>query len=200
MNEKRKCEKCGEKIEKDSKFCSNCGEEILNLEIFCSECGSEINENKKYCDKCGKINPYYKKSNNIEIRKRLLKNKIGIFCCLMGLICMFLDVWRLTCFVEIESLKGIQCPLLVLNFIILIISVFEFGKNKYIDVIVTLVSGLNYFILAQAGKLAFKSVYEYVGTVYLEAGACFPILILVIIIFGVNCLFKTILQNDWISK
>lgn len=50
------CKKCGEKLEKDSKFCSHCGSkvEIEIKKVYCTHCGEKIEYNLDVCPFCSK--------------------------------------------------------------------------------------------------------------------------------------------------
>ena len=52
--QKEKCPKCGEPIDKGSKFCNNCGEKIeAAAGGFCSNCGAQLAPGSKFCSECG---------------------------------------------------------------------------------------------------------------------------------------------------
>lgn len=51
-----KCKKCGEILEKNSKFCPSCGEKVekeIVIEKKCRKCGTAFKENEKFCSNCG---------------------------------------------------------------------------------------------------------------------------------------------------
>ncbi|WP_461204874.1 zinc ribbon domain-containing protein [Clostridium sp. DL1XJH146] len=53
----KKCNKCGQVVDKDNKFCPICGNKIEEKKMnFCRNCGKEIKEGNEFCIFCGTKN------------------------------------------------------------------------------------------------------------------------------------------------
>lgn len=72
-----KCNKCGNKIPKDSEFCEFCGEKVTKKIKHCKKCGSIIDNSTKVCTECG---------------KRIFRYDIVIICALIVIIVLISSI------------------------------------------------------------------------------------------------------------
>lgn len=123
--------------------------------MFCQKCGSKLENNSKFCPNCGNptnINTYNTTSNknNVEYNKK--DGKLVTYLCLLayaipilGIIIIY--ILTKTAVLEETTAENLMSLLYIIGFIMLIVLKFKYSKYKIINVFLLTYGFFNLFLI-----------------------------------------------------